>query len=81
MLCAGYQVTGLKAISRTGSNLSILMSVLRSYSGSFVGFHRGQFLGPTLCILYVNDTCNVSNFVKFILFADDTNVFCAGDNQ
>ena len=25
--------------------------------------------------------CNVSNLVKFILFADDTNVFCAGDNQ
>ena len=42
---------------------------------------QGSILGPTLFILYINDICNVSNFVKFILFADDMNVFCAGDNQ
>ena len=48
---------------------------------SFVEFRRGPILGPTLFILYINDICNVSNLVKFILFADDTNVFCARDNQ
>ena len=37
-------------------------------------------LGPKLFILYVNDLCNVSNLVKCILFADDTNLFCSDAN-
>ena len=42
------------------------------------GVPQVSILGPTLFIL---DICNVSNLVKIILFADDTNVLCAGDNQ
>ena len=37
------------------------------------GVPQGSILGPKLFILY--DICNVSEIVKFILFADDTNVF------
>ena len=40
-------------------------------------FRRGSILGPAPFILYINDICNVSYLVKCILFADDTNVFCA----
>ncbi len=32
------------------------------------------------CILYINDICNVSKILKLALFADDTNIFCSGDN-
>jgi hypothetical protein len=36
---------------------------------------QGSILGPILVLLYINDLANVSNKLKFILFADDTNVF------
>ena len=32
-------------------------------------------LGPKLFILYINDLCNSSSLLKFVLFADDTNLF------
>ena len=43
------------------------------------GVPQGSILGPQLFILYVNDMCNVSKLLKFILFADDTNIFYSQD--
>ena len=42
------------------------------------GAPQGSILGPKLFILYINDICNASTSLKFILFADDTNVFYSG---
>ena len=39
---------------------------------------QGSLLGPKLFILYVNDICNIIKILKFVLFADDTNIFCSG---
>ena len=35
-----------------------------------------SILGPLLFIIYVNDLCQKSEFLKLIMFADDTNLFC-----
>ena len=40
----------------------------------------GYLRDPFLVQSYINYICNVSKLAKFILFADDTNLFCAGNN-
>ena len=44
------------------------------------GVPQGSILGHKLFILYVNDICNVSSLLRFVLFADDTNIFLSGDD-
>ena len=36
---------------------------------------QGRCLGHLICLIYINDLCNVSKNEEFILFADNTNIF------
>ena len=38
----------------------------------------GLYPRSQIVILYINDICNISSVLDFILFADDTNIFCSG---
>ena len=40
------------------------------------GIHQGSILRPLLFIIYVNDLSQTSEFLKLIMFANDTNLFC-----
>lgn len=47
---------------------------LRELTG---GVPRSSVIGPKLFILYMNDICNVTEVLKLVFFADDTNLTCS----
>ena len=45
-------------------------------SNIICGVPQGSILGPLLFIIYVNDLCETSEFLKPTMFADNKNLFC-----
>ena len=62
-----------KQFVKLGESVSSCLSIA-------CGVPQGSVLGPKLFILYINDMCEVSNILKMVVFADDTNIFCSGKN-
>ena len=55
-------------------------NVHSGYEKVIHGIPQGSILGPRLFITCINDMCNASSFLKYVLFADDTTISRAGND-
>ena len=80
----GIYGTPLKLIHSYLSNRKqcvIFDDILSNTLDIKTGVPQGSILGPILFIIYINDICNVSKFLKTICYADDSSLYTKIDNN
>ena len=80
MDCGAPQTIGSKAILKTENKFVVINKTSSNCSTIACSVPQGSILGPLLFILYINDLNTVSDVLRTIMFADDTNLFLMGKN-
>jgi hypothetical protein len=76
----GIALDLLQSYLNNRSQSVVYQNVASSYSKITCGVPQGSILGPVLFLIYINDIYLCSKLLHFILFADDTTIFLAGDS-
>ena len=76
----GFAADWVKSYLEDRKQLVVVDGVQSMSKSIRCGVPQGSILGPTLFLLYINDICNISEVLRCILYADDTSIFCSGED-
>ena len=76
----GVANTWLKSYLTNHRQFCTYNEVKSDYGTINCGVPQGSILGPLLFLIYINDLGNISEFIKLVMFADDSNLFVSGKN-